>query len=575
MKVLQAIASYNKKDRQENPLMSIIASCKVGKYLAKHPCARAESLETMKVKKSQIDSVVTKVSNWDRPVDPATKADLHELSTAMNEFSNAVAEKGVAAPDQMTNFVDCVDKRLLGLATAALSTMLQTVEPNVAAPNANLKFQDTKRSLSDVKALQELIGIWFVWGKQRLEYQKLGGEEPGFPTPEVNPIILRKIASAFSSAAAAMSEEDFTTGFAELDVLKLTSLGTRLLDSKFDVAEIPECLVVQGLAEFMASVDKHLKEVLNLIAEAIHDKIGNNADKTLALTWEQIGEAFRDDEVGAAQLVLTPEIEETVDNLKINAEICKIDSVYGSCRILAAVPATSNKFSQLADNLHKMSSLLSPFVDVCKMEKYAVAHLARPSDIPRETAFLTAFTEVCNHMASVEKLTDSPVKSGLVALRTSRSGTVREIASESVKEVRGQIQALSRMQVDVKKICKDFDERSSELMNYPERAEFLTTLKALQGSQNGGLKRLDRVVPPLSCCGIQEIEGIDLQTLKGDAKQARDKARVQACARSATLIILRKKRDEIKGLEQECSLLKVSLPPQLKERLKALKEDED
>ena len=81
------------------------------------------------------------------------------------------------------------------------------------------------------------------------------------------------------------------------------------------------------------------------------------------------------------------------------------------------------------------------------------------------------------------------------------------------------------------------------------------------------------MITNLSQVGIDKIDDVQLTKLKEAAKNIRDAARLQVCARSALLILQRNKPEEIKGLELECSNLKVSLPSQLKKKLEELKKD--
>jgi hypothetical protein len=142
-------------------------------------------------------------------------------------------------------------------------------------------------------------------------------------------------------------------------------------------------------------------------------------------------------------------------------------------------------------------------------------------------------------------------------------------------ELQDIMKELAAHQLDCKTLAKDLDANMDVFMNYPGRANFVDALKKLQGSENRGLKRLDRLKPALDFGDILEIDGHNFEDLRMEVTKARGNARLQVSCRSACLIIHRSKIDDLEGFWGECRTLKVTVPPPIKQKLDNLRASQD
>jgi hypothetical protein len=142
-------------------------------------------------------------------------------------------------------------------------------------------------------------------------------------------------------------------------------------------------------------------------------------------------------------------------------------------------------------------------------------------------------------------------------------------------ELKDIMKELASHQLDCKALAKDLDANMDVFMNYPGRANFVDALKKLQGSENRGLKRLDRLKPALDFGNILGIDGYNFEDLRMEVTKARGNARLQVSCRSACLIIQRSKIDDLEGFWGECKTLKVTVPPPIKQKLDNLRASQD
>ena len=85
------------------------------------------------------------------------------------------------------------------------------------------------------------------------------------------------------------------------------------------------------------------------------------------------------------------------------------------------------------------------------------------------------------------------------------------------------------------------------------------------------MKFLEKAFEALACCEISIVSGQDIKTVIEGVTTIRKQARLQISCRTALVLLQLRKVEDVEKFFSECKGLKVTLPPELKQRLEALK----
>lgn len=237
-------------------------------------------------------------------------------------------------------------------------------------------------------------------------------------------------------------------------------------------------------------------------------------------------------------------------------------------------------WSKASQELELLSKALPAILAVCRCEVKCenMKQKSQASDEVRlavESDFLSAFEAVMKEITSfagVDGLSEQGQRLR-ASLQKAKEIMLARVASQMEGSVKEVVDLTARIQgdlIDLKPILKALDERMDELVNFPNRAEMIANLKALNGMQGGGLKRFDKLASALAGTALKEVGGVEVAKCRADALSARNQARLLVSCRSAAVIITKSKASDVPQFYNELKALKVNLPKELKSRLDAL-----